>query len=150
MTACGYRLRWARSGLSFSLQRAHAPSHVVPATLFGREHALKEKILRHPALFSRVQPPGEKCGLVEDEELFGMTEGETEMHPIQMPLAEQRDRTMDAEFIEAIRKGTAVSPNFAEGVRYMEFSEAVAQSIYQGRRISMPPEPKMDSWCRPL
>ncbi len=94
-----------------------------------------------------IEKPG---GLVEDEELFGMTEGETEMHPIQMPLAEQRDRTMDAEFIEAIRKGTAVSPNFAEGVRYMEFSEAVAQSIYQGRRISMPPEPKMDSWGRPL
>ena len=32
----------------------------------------------------------------------------------------------------------------------MEFCEAVAQSIYEGRRISMPPEPKMDSWGRPL
>ena len=40
--------------------------------------------------------------------------------------------------------------NFEDGVRYMEFCEAVAQSIYEGRTISMPPEPKMDSWGRPL
>ena len=79
-----------------------------------------------------------------------MTEGETEMHPIEMPAEEQRDRTMDAEFIEAIRNDTPVAPDFAEGVRYMEFCEAVAQSIYEGRTISMPPEPKMDSWGRPL
>ena len=64
MRACKYRRRWARSGLSFSPQRAHARSTVETATLFAREHALREKFLRHPALFSRVQPPGEKCRLV--------------------------------------------------------------------------------------
>ena len=63
MRACKYRRRWARSGLSFSPQRAHARSTVETATLFAREHALREKFLRHPALFSRVQPPGEKCRL---------------------------------------------------------------------------------------
>ena len=47
LRACGYRRRWARSGLSFSPQRAHAPSTVVPATLFARERALREKFLRH-------------------------------------------------------------------------------------------------------
>ena len=82
-------------------------------------------------------------GVVTEEEIYGQTEGETEMHPIEIPAAEMRDRTMDVEFIEAIRKGTPVAPDFAEGVRYMEFSEAVAQSLYEGRKISMPPEPKM-------
>ena len=38
------------------------PLNVVPATLFGHEHALKRKILRQVALLRRVQPPGEKCG----------------------------------------------------------------------------------------
>ena len=33
--------------LVFFLQRAHAPSTVETATLFGREHALEKKILRH-------------------------------------------------------------------------------------------------------
>ena len=47
LRACEYRLRWACSGLFFSRQRAHAPSRVMPATLFGREHALTKKILRH-------------------------------------------------------------------------------------------------------
>ena len=32
----------------------------------------------------------------------------------------------------------------------VEFCEAVAQSIHEGRRVSMPPEPRMDSWGRPL
>ena len=97
-----------------------------------------------------------KIGQVRDgqevlvEQLIGMTGGEREMHPIEMPVDEQRDRTMDREFIDAIRTGTPVSPDFAEGVRYMEFSEAVAQSVHEGRTVSLPPEPKMDSWGRPL
>ena len=41
------RLCWACPGWSFSLQRAQAPSTVETATLFGREHALEKKILRH-------------------------------------------------------------------------------------------------------
>ncbi len=107
--------------------------------IYGTRGMLDYKLL--------VEKPG---GLVEDEELAGMTEGEAAMHPIEMPLSEQRDRTMDAEFIEAIHSGTQVSPDFAEGVRYMEFCEAVAQSVYEGKTISMPPEPRMDSWGRPL
>ena len=107
--------------------------------IYGTRGVLDYKLL--------VEKPG---GLVEDEELSGMTEGETAMHPIEMPREEQRERSMDAEFIEAIRNGTPVSPDFAEGVRYMEFCEAVAQSVYEVRTISMPPEAKMDSWGRPL
>ena len=44
--ACGYRLRWARSRLSF-FPSARTCSTVETATLFGREHALKEKFPRH-------------------------------------------------------------------------------------------------------
>ena len=44
---CDYRLRWARPGLAFFPQRAHARSNVVPATPFAREHALREKFRRH-------------------------------------------------------------------------------------------------------
>ena len=107
--------------------------------IFGTRGVLDYKLL--------IEKPS---GLVEDEELFGMTEGEDSMHPIEMPATEQRDRTMDSEFIEAIRNATPVSPDFTEGVQYMEFCEAVAQSLYEGRTISIPPEPKMDSWGRPL
>ena len=42
-----YRLRWARPGLAFSPQRAHARSNGVPATPFALEHALRGKFRRH-------------------------------------------------------------------------------------------------------
>ena len=108
----------------------HGPGNKIE--ICGTRGALEYRLLS--------EKPG---GVVTEEEIFGLTEGETEMHPIEIPVAEMRDRTMDVEFIEAIRKGTPVAPDFAEGVRYMEFSEAVAQSLYEGRKISMPPEPKM-------
>ena len=107
--------------------------------IYGTRGELKYQMLS--------EKPG---GVVTEEEIFGRTEGETDMHPIEIPLAEMRDRTMDVEFIEAIRHGTPVAPDFAEGVRYMEFSEAVAQSLYEGRTISMPPEPKMYTFGKPL
>ena len=93
-----------------------------------------------------IERPG---GLVEDEELAGMTESDDGIHPIEMPVHEQRDRTTDSSSC-GHPHGTPVFPDFAEGVRYMEFSEAVAQSVYEGRAISLPPEPKMDAWGRPL
>ena len=47
LTAFGYTRCWPRPGLPFFPQRAHAPSTVVTATLFAREHALREKFRRH-------------------------------------------------------------------------------------------------------
>ena len=121
--------------LSFRVTRGPGSSFEV----YGTRGVLDYKLL--------IERPG---GLVEDEELAGMTESDDGIHPIEMPVHEQRDRTTDSEFIAAIRNGTPVFPDFAEGVRYMEFSEAVAQSVYEGRAISLPPEPKMDAWGRPL
>ena len=121
--------------LSFRVTRGPGSS----VEIYGTRGSLDYKLL--------TEKPG---GLVEEEELFGMTEGEDAMHPIDMPLEEQRERSTDPEFIDAIRNGTHVLPDFAEGVRYMEFSEAVAQSLYEGKAVSMPPEPRMDSWGRPL
>ena len=121
--------------LSFRVTRGPGSSFEV----YGTRGVLDYKLL--------IERPG---GLVEDEELAGMTEGDDAMHPIEMPVHEQRERTTDSEFIEAIRNGTPVFPDFAEGVRYMEFSEAVAQSLYEGKAITLPPEPKMEAWGRPL
>jgi predicted dehydrogenase len=43
------------------------------------------------------------------------------------------------EFIEAIRgKGTITQTTFEDGVKYMEFTEAVARSAAEGRAIALP------------
>ena len=54
--------------------------------------------------------------------------------------------TTDAEFVRAILHGGSVEPDFEEGVRYMEFTEAVAKSAHTGRVVTLPPEPTMESW----
>ena len=113
-----------------SCRVGHGPGNKIE--IYGTRGELEYRMLS--------EKPG---GMVTEEEIFGRTEGETDISPIEIPLAEMRDRTMDVEFIKAIRHGTPVEPDFAEGIRYMEFSEAVAQSLYEGRKISMPPEPKM-------
>ena len=80
------------------------------------------------------------------EEIMGAGDGDEALGPLEVPADEVRTQTTDAEFIAAIRDGTPVSPDFEEGLRYMEFCEAVAQSAMSGQRIPMPPAPKMDAW----
>ncbi|MEJ2131957.1 MAG: Gfo/Idh/MocA family oxidoreductase [Gammaproteobacteria bacterium] len=46
---------------------------------------------------------------------------------------------VEEEFVEAIREGKPVThTNFEDGVKYMEFTEAVQQSMREGRRIDLP------------
>ena len=80
------------------------------------------------------------------EEVMGASAGDESLAPLEIPADEERAQTTDAEFIAAIRGGPPVSPDFEEGLRYMEFCEAVAQSAMSGQRVAMPPEAKMDAW----
>ena len=84
------------------------------------------------------------------DEIHGATAGMTSLQPIEPDPDEIRLQTTDAEFISAIREGTPVSPSFEEGVRYMEFCEAVGQSVHFGRVVDIPPEPLMATWGRAL
>ena len=36
--------------------------------------------------------------------------------------------------------------DFEDGLKYMQFCEAVAQSIILKKSIDLPPKPKMDGW----
>ena len=46
---------------------------------------------------------------------------------------------VEEDFIDSIRDGAPVThTSFADGVRYMEFTEAVRQSLVEGRRIELP------------
>ncbi len=96
---------------------------------------------------------GSKGALVYNlamDEIRGAAEAGGSMQPINIPPEEVRTHDTDAEFVRAIREGTPVSPDFEEGLRYMEFSEAVAQSLMSGAAVAVPPEPKMRSWGRLL
>jgi len=46
--------------------------------------------------------------------------------------------SVEADFASAIRNGTPVVPDFEEGLRYMQFVEAVAVSLAEGRQVRLP------------
>lgn len=85
------------------------------------------------------------------DQILGATGGGEKLEPIAIPPEEERPHSSDAEFIRAIREGTSVSPDFEEGLRYMEFCEAVAISLMTGGVVPVPPpQAAMQCWGRSL
>ena len=80
----------------------------------------------------------------------GATAGDDALGEIEVADEEVRLQTTDAEFVRAILHGGPVEPDFEEGVRYMGFTEAVAISAHTGEAVSLPPEPRMEAWGKPL
>jgi predicted dehydrogenase len=79
-------------------------------------------------------------------QIMGATDGGADLAPIDIPEAEVRTQDTDSQFVRAILEGTPVSPDFEEGMRYMEFSEAVALSLKSGEMVSLPPPARMAAW----
>jgi predicted dehydrogenase len=77
--------------------------------------------------------------LATDEvgEIRGAKKGE-EIKPIEIPDAERRRWLAEEEFIRAIREGGPVSPDFTEGLKYMEMTEAIYRSSAEGKVIDLP------------
>jgi predicted dehydrogenase len=65
----------------------------------------------------------------------------------ELPIPAERARAwrVEEEFVDAIRKGTPIElTDFATGVAYMEFTEAVARSARFGRAVDLPLEEVID------
>ena len=102
---------------------------------------------------SRIEIYGDRGALIYRlfaEEIRGLTGADAEFKPIPIPSGEQRVQDTDSQFIRAILEGTPVEPSFQEGLLYMQFLEAVALSLKTGRSVSLPPEPRMETWDRYL
>ena len=73
------------------------------------------------------------------EQLFGARKGEPEFTRIESPTENRIVHDIAAEFVAAIREKRQMEQvTFAQAVRYMEFTEAVAISARTGRRIHLP------------
>jgi predicted dehydrogenase len=67
--------------------------------------------------------------------------GADSMEEIRIPEEKARSWRVEQDFIDAIRQGTKIQfTDFATGVRYMEFTEAVARSAQRGTAIDLPLE----------
>jgi predicted dehydrogenase len=119
---------------------ASAMYHFSDWVPFGPSHSIEIHGTRGVLLYKLFQ-----------EEIFGASEGSKQMIPIPVPPGDERQHTTDAEFIAAIQNGGCVSPDFSDGVRYMEFCEAVALSAHSCRIVDLPlRQPAMASWGKSL
>jgi predicted dehydrogenase len=90
----------------------------------------------------RIEIYGAKGALIftpADRQLRLGKVGESESaEPVAVPPELQRQWTVEADFVSAIREGTPVYPSFRDGLIYMEFMEAVALSLERGATVSLP------------
>ncbi len=76
---------------------------------------------------------------IAQNKLFAAQRCDGEFHEVTIPPALQRVWRVEEEFVNAIRGREKVQlTTFADGVRYMEFTEAVARSMEQGSVVSLP------------
>ncbi|MDQ3700085.1 MAG: Gfo/Idh/MocA family oxidoreductase [Chloroflexota bacterium] len=65
--------------------------------------------------------------------------GASELQEVPIPAAEARPWTVEADFIKAVREGRRdPEPSFEDGLKYMEFTTAVFQSIDQEHAVDLP------------
>ncbi len=108
--ACGAQLHVQQSSLTTGLQGGGT-------YLFGTEGALR----------------------FHEGTLYGARRPATEWNSIEIPAAERGGWRVEAEFVAAIRGTERVRrTTFEDGVKYMEFVEAVSRSIAQRRAVNLP------------
>jgi predicted dehydrogenase len=110
--ACG-----AQAHLAFSVVTGLAPSGEI--WLFGSEGTLHYD--------------------QKTQSLAGGRRGEKTLQPMTIPADKQGQWRVEEEFVSAIRgKEKVTHTSFEDGVKYMEFTEAVTRSVQTGQAVSLP------------
>lgn len=82
-----------------------------------------------------------QCICDPDDRLFAARRGDTEFKEVSIPAEKEGGWRVEADFVNAIRGGRSIDrTDFATGVRYMEFTEAVARSATDGQAVHLPLE----------
>jgi predicted dehydrogenase len=110
---------------SYHLSGATAYGQATGIALYGTEGALVYDLLSD-RIRGASKRRGHKAG---------------ELQEIPIPEEKARSWRVEADFVDAIREGTPITlTDFAAGVAYMEFTEAVARSAEEGTVVDLPLE----------
>jgi predicted dehydrogenase len=129
---------WRRVGTPDSVQ--------VLATLHGGAHAIYNVSgVARFGMGTQVHLYGSEGALryelSPEDRLLGARRGDSALHEIEVPPEKSMGWDVEAEFIGAIRRERTVEfSDFATGVQYMEFTEAVARSGASGAGVKLPLE----------
>ncbi len=84
----------------------------------------------------RVEPTGSTDPSFR---LMGAQRGDGELSEIEVPTEKRGGWRVEEEFINAIRGMEEVThTNFTDGLKYMQFTDAVAQSLQSGEKVYLP------------
>lgn len=76
--------------------------------------------------------------------LLAAKAGMSGLSEVPIPDAESRAWTVEADFIAAVREGkTDPEPSFLDGLKYMEFTDAVSKSVAEERAVALPYDPQL-------
>ena len=90
---------------------------------------------------SRVEAYGSEGTLIYDLDthtILGGKAADSELSEIPIPEDEAREWTVEQDFVDAIRTGKPAETTFYQGVKYMEFTEAVFRSVERGETVTLP------------
>jgi predicted dehydrogenase len=70
--------------------------------------------------------------------------GDSALQEVEIPAADARAWTVEADFIAAVREGRRdPEPSFWDGLKYMEFTDAADRSMREGRAVDLPYDPSL-------
>lgn len=83
---------------------------------------------------------------LEGDRLWGRTRSAGELSEIAVPAEKRGGWRVESDFVDSVRTGARVRfTDFATGVAYMEFTDAVARSAETGEAVSLPLEEFADA-----
>ena len=132
------RMRRAETG---TMRAVHIPEHldVVADMACGAQAHFRHSKVAGLAGPREAWIFGSEGTLCLSDKLYGGRRGDETLAEIPIPPEEAGGWRVEAEFINAIRgQETVTHTPFAVGVKYMEFTEAVARSIASGKAIPLP------------
>jgi predicted dehydrogenase len=90
---------------------------------------------------SQVEAYGSEGTLIYklgSDTILGAKAGGEGLKEISIPENEAREWTVEKDFVDAINGGSQGDTSFYDGLKYMEFTEAVARSVERGAVVNLP------------
>ena len=80
----------------------------------------------------------ETSGNLDGQRILGAKGNGKALKELRVPRKDARKWTVEADFINAIKTGEPAESTFYQGVKYMEFTEAVFRSVERNQTVIMP------------
>ena len=107
----------------------------------GAAAAFLFSAVAHHCVDPQIEAYGSKGTLIYNlntDTILGAQAGDEGLSEIPIPAAEAKNWTVEQDFINLIRTGAPAWTTFSEGVKYMEFTEAVFRSVERAAVVNLP------------